>query len=80
MDAREVDVFGGSYRSFRSDHLHVFSRRSLTLYLERAGFSVESLTTTCNAHLFRGFLSEAELRALYERGEGPDLTAVARRR
>lgn len=79
MDAREVDVFGGSYRSFRTDHLHVFSRRSIARYLERAGFTLRALTTTCNAHLFRGFLDEAELRELYDRGEGPDMTAIAMR-
>lgn len=80
MDAREIEVFGGSYRSFRSDHLHMFSRRSLTRYLTRAGFEVDSMQTTCNAHLLRGFLTDAELEALYAQGEGPDLTAVARRR
>lgn len=80
MDAREVDVFGGSYRSFRSDHLHMFSRRSITHYLARAGLRVDSITTTCSAHLFRGFLDDAELRELYERGEGPDMTVIARRR
>lgn len=80
MDAREVEVFGGSYRSFRTDHLHVFSRGSIALFLERSGFTVGAITTTCNAHLFRGFLEEAELRELYERGEGPDMTVIATRR
>lgn len=80
MDASEVEVFGGSYRSFRTDHLHVFSRRSVSRFLERAGFEVRSITTTCNAHLFRGFLDERELYELYDRGEGPDMTVLATRR
>jgi SAM-dependent methyltransferase len=80
MDAAELDVFGGSYRSFRSDHLHIFSRHSIGRYLERAGLVSTELATECNAHLLRGFFAEHELRGIYDRGEGPDMTIIARRR
>jgi 2-polyprenyl-3-methyl-5-hydroxy-6-metoxy-1,4-benzoquinol methylase len=77
MDACEVDVFGGTYRSFRRDHPHIFSRRSLATLLARAGLSPLTVETECNAHLLRGFLTDAELRALYERGGGPDMIVLA---
>lgn len=77
MEAREIDVFGACYRSFRSDHLHLFSRRSLGLLLAGAGFECDVYETSCSAHLLRGVLSEEELRVLYERGGGPDVTLLA---
>jgi SAM-dependent methyltransferase len=79
MDAAEVQVFGGSYRSFRGDHLHIFSRRSIELLLVRRGFAIRTLTTTCSAHLLRGFLTDDELHELYASGLGPDMTIIATR-
>ena len=38
MDAAEIDVFGASYRSFRADHEHLFSRASIAHVLRAAGF------------------------------------------
>jgi SAM-dependent methyltransferase len=79
MDAAEITVFGASYRSFRSDHLHLFSKRSLSALLERAGFALVAEMTECNLHLLREFFSVAELESLYARGEGPDRIVLARR-
>ena len=78
MDATERRVFGSRYRSYRADHLHVFSRASVTRLLLEAGFVDVQLRSLCNLHLLRPFLSNAELEALYARGEGPDLIVTAR--
>ncbi|HEX2875511.1 MAG TPA: class I SAM-dependent methyltransferase [Polyangiaceae bacterium] len=80
MEACELDVFGSAYRSLRSDHLHLFSARSLRLLLTACGLDVVQLNSHCNLHLFRGFLEPAELEALYRAGRGPDLTILARSR
>ena len=79
MEAAEIGVFGGSYRSFRADHLHLFSRASLAALLEPAGFRVVACESGCNVHLFRDFLSPAALSHLYESGFGPDLFLLAER-
>ncbi len=79
MSAVEVEVFGASYRSFRSDHLHLFSRRSIERYLASAGFALVAAKTTCSLHLFRGFLTAQEMEALYAEECGPDWYVLARR-
>lgn len=79
IDALELNVFGGSYRSFRSDHLHIFSRQSIGMLLRAAGFNIVREKTECSAHLLAGFYSAAELQAIYESGRGPDLYIVAQR-
>ena len=79
MDALELKVFGGSYRSFRSDHWHIFSRHSIDLLLRDAGFRVVHLKTECSAHLLAGFYSRAELQAVYDSGRGPDMFVIAER-
>lgn len=79
MDAAERDVFGARYRSLRADHLQLFSLRSLHAALTRAGFIDVRVTSGCNLHLLRGFLSQAECDDLYARGLGPDLVATGRR-
>lgn len=76
MDAAEVDVFGGSYRSFRLDHRHLFTPASLAVVLASAGFRMVVCESHCNIHLFRGLLSDAALNRLYASGRGPDLFAV----
>ena len=80
MEAVELSVFGASYRSLRSDHLHLFSRDSLTRILSRAGLDPISLQSECNVHLLAAFLSPAELHHIYESGRGPDLLVLARKR
>jgi SAM-dependent methyltransferase len=79
MDAIEIEIFGASYRSFRNDHLHIFSHRSMELYLAGAGFVPVAIKTDCNLHLLRGFVSERALREIYESGKGPDMFVLARR-
>jgi SAM-dependent methyltransferase len=79
FEAVELDVFGGSYRSLRADHLHLFSASSVRQVLERTGFVARLIETGCNLHLLRGFLSAEELRSLYAAGRGPDLLVVAER-
>ena len=78
MDATERRVFGSRYRSYRADHLHLFSRASVTRLLLEAGFDDVQLRSVCNLHLLRPFLSNAELDALSARGDGPDLIVTAR--
>lgn len=79
FEAVELEVFGGSYRSLRADHLHLFSPSSVRRVLERAGFTARLVETGCNLHLLRGFLSADELRSLYAAGRGPDLVVIAER-
>jgi SAM-dependent methyltransferase len=79
MDAIEAGVFGGSYRSFRADHLHVFSLRSIKRLLRAAGLRPLAHETECNLHLLHGFVTPTQLRELETSGKGPDLIVVARR-
>lgn len=79
MDAIEIEIFGASYRSFRNDHLHIFSHRSMESYLAGAGFVPVARKTDCNLHLLRGFVDERALREIYESGKGPDMFVLARR-
>ena len=79
MEAAEIAAFGASYRSFRADHLHLFSRASLAAVLARAGFAVRELDSHCNIHLLRGVLSAPALDRLYASGRGPDLFVLAGR-
>jgi len=77
MQAIERVVFGASYRSFRPDHLHLFSWRSLDKCLSKAGLRRIASRSECSVHLLAEFLTQQELAALYERGDGPDLVAIA---
>jgi SAM-dependent methyltransferase len=79
MEAAEIEVFGPAYRSFRGDHLHLFTRASLEAMLGEAGFQLHLCESGCNIHLFGEVLSPIALAALYESGRGPDLFVVARR-
>jgi SAM-dependent methyltransferase len=76
-DAIELDIFGASYRSLRHDHLHLFSRRSLTRVVRSAGLEPIAMATVCNLHLLSGFLAPADLAAVYDAGRGPDLRVLA---
>lgn len=80
IEALELIPFGALYRSFRSDHVHLFSRASLQQMLDRAGLALEAYETGCGADLLREILTEPELRAAYADGRGPDITACATRR
>jgi SAM-dependent methyltransferase len=80
MEAAEIEVFGPAYRSFRGDHLHLFTRASLEAMLAEAGFGLHLFESGCNVHLFGEVLSPTALAWLYASGRGPDLFAVARRR
>lgn len=80
MDAVEIAPFGSLYRSFRSDHLHLYSRTSLEHMLQRAGLALSAYDTGCGADLLRDVLTEPELRANYAAGRGPDVTAIVMRR
>lgn len=79
MEAAEVAIFGGAYRSFRADHLHLMTRSSLRAMFGRTGFETVSIVSHCNIHLLRDVLSEAALARLYETGRGPDLFVLARK-
>jgi SAM-dependent methyltransferase len=79
MEAAEIDVFGAAYRSFRGDHLHLFTRASLGAMLAEAGFALHLVESGCNLHLFGDVLSAPALARLYDSGRGPDLFAVAKR-
>lgn len=79
MEAAEIDVFGASYRSFRPDHLHLFTRRSIALALERAGFRPMVIESGCNLHLLREFVGDVSLQQLYTEGRGPDLFVIGER-
>jgi SAM-dependent methyltransferase len=79
MDAAEIEVFGPAYRSFRGDHLHLFTRASLAALFAEAGFGLHLCESGCNIHLLGDVLSPPALARLYESGRGPDLFVVARR-
>jgi SAM-dependent methyltransferase len=79
MEAAEIEVFGPAYRSFRGDHLHLFTRASLGAMLAAAGFQLHLCESGCNVHLLGDVLSPPALARLYQSGRGPDLFVVARR-
>lgn len=77
MDALELVPFGALYRSFRRDHLHLFSRDSIARMLSAVGLSLSAYHTSCGADLLREVLPEDALRASYAEGRGPDITLCA---
>jgi SAM-dependent methyltransferase len=77
MAAAEIDVFGASYRSFRGDHRHLYTRASLGATLARVGLHLSVCESHCNIHLFRDLLSPSALERLYATGRGPDLWVIA---
>jgi predicted TPR repeat methyltransferase len=79
MQALEREVFGASYRSFRRDHLWLFSRVSIELLLARVGLKPIIIASECNVQLFRGFLTEAELRQLDADCRAADMLILAER-
>ena len=79
IEATELEVFGASYRSFRADHLRLFSRASLARALGAAGFAAPAVESGCNLWLLRGLLADGELERLHADGRGPDLFALSQR-
>ncbi len=77
MDALELIPFGALYRSFRRDHLHLFSRASIARMLSAVGLTLTAYQTSCGADLLREVLPEVALRASYDEGRGPDITLCA---
>jgi SAM-dependent methyltransferase len=78
-EAAEIDAFGAAYRSFRADHLHLFTRASLSVLCDRAGFAAPAVESGCNLHLLGDVLSPTALTHLYATGRGPDLFVLAER-
>ncbi len=80
MQLPEREIFGASYRSFRHDHLWLFSSGSLKLLLERAGLWIIAIESECSTRLLRGFLTEAELNQLDAGCRSADLIVIAERK
>ncbi len=80
MQALEREIFGASYRSFRHDHLWLFSVPSLQLLLERAGLTLIAAASECNIRLLSGFLTEQELNQLELDCRAADLLVLAERK
>lgn len=79
MNSLEREIFGASYRSFRRDHLWLFSVASLQLLLERAGLKMIAAESQCNIRVLRGFLTEQELNQLDADCRSADLMILAER-
>ena len=79
MKSLEREIFGASYRSFRRDHLWLFSVASIELVLERAGLKMIVAESECNVRLLRGFLTEQELNQLDADCRSADLMILAER-
>ncbi len=79
MKSLEREIFGASYRSFRRDHLWLFSVASLQLLLERAGLKMIAAESECNIGLLRGFLTEQELNQFDADCRSADLMILAER-
>jgi len=77
MQSVEREIFGASYRSFRRDHLWLFSPGSLNILLERAGLRMIAMESECNIGLLRPFLTEEELRRLNAGCRAADLLVIA---
>ena len=77
MKSLEREIFGASYRSFRRDHLWLFSVASVQLLLERAGLKMIAAESECNVRLLRGFLTEEELNQLDADCRSADLMILA---
>lgn len=80
MLALEREIFGAAYRSFRRDHLWLFSVASLRLMLERAGLRLLAAESECNIRLLKGFLTEEELNRLDAECRSADLLVIAERK
>ena len=79
IEALELVPFGSLYRSFRRDHLHLFSRDSINRMLHAAGLALTVFDTACGADLLREVLTPSELRSVYAAGRGPAITLCGTR-
>ena len=75
--AVEREVFGHRYHSFKAEHLHCFSPRSLKAAFRAAGF--EPLAVSTEAHLLQGFLGP-EAQVLAGEGRGSDILAAGQKK
>ena len=77
MQSVEREIFSASYRSFRRDHLWLFSPDSLEILLEQAGLRIIAMESECNVGVLRPFLSEGELQQLNAGCRAADLLVIA---
>lgn len=80
MRSYERQIFGASYRSFRSDHFWLFSPASITIFLANAGLHPINMKSECNIRILLGFLSQSELDSLDADCWSADLLVIAKRR
>lgn len=80
MQSVEREIFGASYRSFRRDHLWLFSPGSLNILLKRAGLRMIAMESECNVGLLRPFMTEEELRQLSAGCRAADLLVIAEKK
>lgn len=73
IEALEYRVFGNAYHSFKREHLHYFSPRSLAVCGRSAGLLPRVITT--ESHLLRGFSPGAVAEAAATQ-RGSDIVAV----
>lgn|SRR5262245_25470608 len=77
MQSVEREIFGASYRSFRRDHLWLFSPDSLKILLENADLRIIAMKSECNVGLLHSFLNEEELYQLNTGCRAADLLVIA---
>lgn len=80
MRSHERQIFGASYRSFRSDHFWLFSPASITILLADAGLRPTNMKSECNIRILSGFLSQSDLDSLDADCWSADLLVIAKRR
>ena len=80
MRSHEREIFGASYRSFRPDHLWLFSPTSIAILLEQAGLRGVTIESECNIRLLDGFFSAAELFEFDAECRSADLLIIAEKK
>lgn len=80
MQSVEREIFGASYRSFRRDHLWLFSPSSLNILFKRAGLRIIAMESECNVGLLRPFLTDEELEQLNAGCRAADLLVIAEKK
>lgn len=74
--ALEAAVLGCHYYSFKLDHTHYFSPRSLDACMSDAGFECAYMETS--SHLFKGLLGHQYLYEIGKENRGADIFAIYR--
>lgn len=80
MRSHERQIFGASYRSFRSDHFWLFSPASITQLLDDAELCPIQMKSECNIRLLSEFFSESELDQFDADCRSADLLVISKRR